>query len=160
MAADGIEEGTPKDKAGARALVFWLLVMSVPSQGPSSPLLKSSRHSRQDTTSGNAPGPDKGALEAMPCIQGLLGSSCRSWDMLQLELLLSSSPHSLPPARQSGGLLPACRALILACRPGSRHPGPAQQSQCRLLADECPVESIPSSQCPGSCPAQAVPFPS
>lgn len=70
MAADGIEKGTPKDKAGARALVFWTLVMSVPSQGPSSPLLKASRHSRQDTTSGNAPGPDKGALEAMPCIQG------------------------------------------------------------------------------------------
>lgn len=88
MAADGIEEGTPKDKAGARAVVLWPLVMSVPSQGPSSPLLKASRHSRQDPTSGNAPGPDKGALEAMPCIQGA------PW--LQLQVLGHAAAGAAP----------------------------------------------------------------
>lgn len=104
MAADGIEEGTPKDKAGARALVFWPLVMSVPSQGRSSPLLKASRHSRQDTTSGNAPGPDQGALDMHPGGSVVpaagLGTRC-SWSSFPLV----PTPFP-PPGNQVGFSLP------------------------------------------------------
>lgn len=57
--------------------------------------------------------------------------------------------RELPGSRCRRGHLPACWALILARSPGSQHPGPAQQSQHRLLADECPVEMTPSTaQCP------------
>lgn len=54
MAADGIEEGTPGDKAGAGALVFWSLVMLVPSQGPCLPSPQDLQ-AQQDTHTGPHP---------------------------------------------------------------------------------------------------------
>lgn len=69
MAADGIEEETPRDKAGAWALVSWPLEVSVQFEAHTHPLLKGPRHSRTPTLA-HALGSDKGTLEAMPCTQG------------------------------------------------------------------------------------------
>lgn len=158
MATNGIEEGTPIDKAGTWPLVFWLLEVSVGSQAHAHPLLKAPRPSRVRTLA-----------HALEPVQGSFGSNAiRPGSSLVLaaglELTAAGEPgtvpffHPPPISHHPHQVIKPASPCLLDPYPGSPHLSPAQQSQCRLLADKCPVEARPSAvSAQGSHPAQTCP---
>lgn len=125
---------TPRDTAGARALVFWPLEVSVWSQGPCSPFPQGPQHSRRPHWP-----------------KGLLGELWEQWRASRGLSASSRRPtaHFLSPQLPLSHLHQVIRRHLPACWPLSwlSSPSPAQQSQgsCWQMNAQLKMQSVPGA---------------